>query len=116
MTEDSAVFRNVDPVDLQCGHSAVFNPLPRLGDLLYCYRCTDWFMVKGDALNVAVIKKNHIRMVICRECLFRRKLTHYLSTAHLLAETHALKKSHTVDIMDADEIIETVTVALPSCL
>lgn len=102
--------RAVDPVQLSCGHLAYFDPLPRSGDILYCYRCADY-----SKIHFAVKVVKDVRIVQCRDCPYRRRLTEWLGEAHLLAETHALKKRHTVDISNANKIIQTVTESLSTC-
>jgi hypothetical protein len=98
--------RATDPVLLKCGHLVIFDPMPRSGDILYCYRCADYSRIQ---FAVKVVKE--IRIIQCRDCYYRRRLKEWISEAHLLAETHALKTAHTLDIMDATKIIETVTIS-----
>lgn len=91
------------PVDLSCGHTAYFWPPPLLNDLVYCWKCDNWYRVRGGKV------KRQTKRIECQDCSYARKYEMSLSDLRTRAETHMLRFGHRVMIWDEQGKVRSVT-------
>lgn len=91
-------------VQLDCGHSATFNPPPHMHDIIYCRKCCSYRIVIGGILlgnKAARVSREYKFRAICRQCRFKG-YKNYDHSCLAAAEKHATKFGHTVDVVTRD--------------
>ncbi len=86
-------------VILECRHAITFsNPLPVLGDTIYCFRCENFH---------TVVKTTPDYHVSCLDCRYSRYTGQALITATTAADRHSRKyRDHTVILNNGKVVLD----------
>lgn len=96
--------REPSKVYLNCGHSALFWPSPKRGDMVYCYKCADYLrVIKGHMSTI-----QGVIWLRCNDCAYTRKFITGLEDVRIRAETHMIRMGHHVKIVDASGKVRSV--------
>ncbi len=79
---------------LDCGHGAIFDPAPFIGDIVYCHQCRDYSMVASGGMRRIFVT------ISCEQCAYERNYKNITETvARVRADIHTIKFRHTVSVV-----------------
>jgi hypothetical protein len=85
-------------VELRCGHIVIYNPIPCIGDVVYCQPCRDYSVV----MNGGSARYPYTFLLTCDHCEYERHyhIEKFTDAMRIRSDTHRVKTRHTVRVLD----------------